>query len=139
MSISRSASLLLRRLTVAGLAAILALSLSLGPALARKRPRRQSNPRAELRFAAERARQGLWREALFRWGKVGQMRPDDGRIWNNIAVAREALGDRAGAREAYDRALELSPEQNIAANRTLFLRREKQQAGPDGASPGASP
>ncbi|MDQ7007605.1 MAG: tetratricopeptide repeat protein [Acidobacteriota bacterium] len=135
MSISRSASPFFRRLTVAALAAILAFGLGLGPALARKKPRRRTDPRAELRFAAEMARQGLWREALFRWEKVARIRPDDGRIWNNIAVAREALGDRDGAREAYDRALELGPEQNIAANRALFLRRGKQQTGPGGKAP----
>jgi len=123
MSIPRPAPLLLRRLTAAGLTAVVALSMSLGPVLARKRPRRTTDPRVELRFAAKMARQGLWREALFRWEKVAKLRPDDGRVWNNIAVAREALGDSAGAREAYDRAMELSAEQNILANRTLFLRR----------------
>lgn len=94
----------------------------------RERRERRVDVRAELRFAAKMARQGLWREALFRWERAARARPDDGRIWNNIAVAREATGDRDGAREAYRKAIELSPSQEIAANQSLFLAREQRVA-----------
>lgn len=76
----------------------------------------------ELRYAAEMAEQGLWREALFRWERVLRVAPDDPKLLNNIAVAKEALGDREGARAAYDRARQLSTEARIATNHDLFRR-----------------
>jgi Flp pilus assembly protein TadD len=75
----------------------------------------------ELEFAGEMALEGLWREALFRWEKVLPHVEADARLLNNIAVAREAVGDVEGAREAYDRATELAVEKEIETNRSLFL------------------
>src|SRR5512139_1438725 len=70
----------------------------------------------DLEFASEMVRKGLWREALFRWERVLAQRPDDPRLLNNVAVAREALGDREGARQAYERALAQSTERPIEDN-----------------------
>lgn len=89
-------------------------------------PRRPKvDVRTELRFAAKMAKQGLWREALFRWERVLRVRPDDGKLWNNVAVAREAIGDRDGAREAYQQAAKLSGDRKILANQALFLRAQQ--------------
>ena len=78
---------------------------------------------ADLRFAADMAAQGLWREAMFRWERVLKDRPSDPRILNNVAVAAEALGQLDKAKEAYEKAAALSKDRQVAANYELFLRR----------------
>jgi tetratricopeptide (TPR) repeat protein len=87
----------------------------------------------DLEFATEMVRKGLWREALFRWERVLVQRPDDPHLLNNIAVAREALGDREGARQAYERALVLSTERPIDDNFIYFRRVDP---APEPAAPG---
>ena len=68
-----------------------------------------------LRFAAEMAEKGNWREARFRWERASAQAPDDPRLLNNLAVAKEALGEPAGAMELYARALSLSGGQGAIA------------------------
>ncbi len=84
----------------------------------------------DLKFAADMAASGLWREALFRWERVLRDRPDDPRILNNIAVAAEALGQWERASEVYAKAAAAGKDRQIAANYELFRRRRS------GASPG---
>jgi tetratricopeptide (TPR) repeat protein len=79
----------------------------------------------DLEFASEMARKGLWREALFRWERVLALRPDDPHLLNNVAVAREALGDREGARQAYERALTLTTERQVEDNFIYFRRGDR--------------
>ena len=96
----------------------------------------------DLRFAAEMASKGLWREALFRWRKVLRHRPDDPRLLNNVAVAFEATGEFEAAREHYERALALADaEDEIAGNFSLFVsaqellaREDEESAGPEASS-----
>jgi Tfp pilus assembly protein PilF len=100
----------------------------------------------DLEFASEMARKGLWREALFRWERVLVQRPDDPHLLNNVAVAREALGDREGARQAYERALKLTTERHVEDNFIYFRRGDPPPApavsgesgtpSPDGSIPG---
>ena len=61
-------------------------------------------------YGAKMARQGFWREALFRFERASKLAPDDPEILNNLAVASEAVGETARALAAYKRALELRPE-----------------------------
>ena len=58
---------------------------------------RRDTVKQEMRFGAEAAQRGLWREAAFRWEKVLKNDPDNARVHNNLAVAYESLGqfDRA--------------------------------------------
>jgi Flp pilus assembly protein TadD len=91
---------------------------------------------ADLRFGAEMAVQGLWREALFRWERVLADRPDDPHVLNNMGVAYEALGDFAKAREVYARAASLSRDRQIASNLALF---QKAQAPAPASVPGSAP
>ncbi len=61
-----------------------------------------------MRFAAEMAATGNWREALFRWEQALQVEPDHPRILNNLAAAHEVLGDPDRAQRFYEKALTLS-------------------------------
>jgi tetratricopeptide (TPR) repeat protein len=58
--------------------------------------------RAELRSAS-----GDWAEAAALWGQVTDGNPVHGDYWARLAEARFAAGDYAGAREAYQKVLEL--------------------------------
>ncbi len=97
---------------------------------------------ADLKFAAEMASQGLWREAMFRWERVLADRPDDARLINNMAVASEALGQFDKARELYAKAAKQDPTRQIVSNYQLFQRAhaaapppEQEQQAPAGSKP----
>ena len=64
----------------------------------------------QMRFGVEAAEHGLWREAVFRWERYLEERPDDARVRNNLAVGYESLGDFDGARRQYEEALRLDPD-----------------------------
>lgn len=100
----------------AALAAIALAAAAFGPSLA-------GGP-SPMRFAAEMAASGNWREALFRWERAVADRPEDARLLNNLAVAREAMGENDVAAELYERALALAPDDRTisdnAARSKLF-------------------
>jgi Flp pilus assembly protein TadD len=66
----------------------------------------------QIAFGSDVARQGLWREAAFRFEKVIASQPKNARAHNNLAGALEATGDFARALEEYKKALELDPTDN---------------------------
>jgi predicted nucleotidyltransferase len=100
----------MRKLAVAHLLGVVAAGwLALGAALASG----DASPEAILRFAAEVARKGDWREARFRWEQANRLDPDNPRILNNLAVASELLGAPDKARELYARAVELSDHEPL--------------------------
>ncbi len=76
----------------------------------------------QLEFGVEMALKGSWREAAFRFEKA--VRADDRHAgaFNDLAVALETLGEYESAREAYERALALAPDnERIRANYDLFM------------------
>ena len=77
----------------------------------------------QIKFGAEMAKQGNWREAIFRWQRVLSLAPDNPRIHNNLAVAYESLGEYDKAEAEYRVAL-ASPEAHdeIKENHELFLK-----------------
>lgn len=70
---------------------------------------RGANPREQLRFGVQMAKEGLWQEALFRFERADRLDPRNPRILNNLAVAQEANGQFDAALETYRRALALAP------------------------------
>lgn len=82
-----------------------------------------SADRKKMRFAADMAKRGAWREAGYRWGLLLDSAPDDPRLLNNLAVAHEVLGEVERAREFYDRALAANDAlPSLRANRGAFER-----------------
>jgi len=82
---------------------------------------------AQIRFGAEMAQKGNWREAIFRWKKALQSNPENARLHNNLAVAYETLGEYGLAEEAYKLALKHGPgvkeiRQNYALFRNFYDR-----------------
>jgi Flp pilus assembly protein TadD len=83
---------------------------------------RDLSPREELRFGVEAARQGLWREAVFRWERALKKDAENPRLRNNLAVAYESLGQFDRARQMYKDALDLDPQnKEIRDNFASFI------------------
>jgi Tfp pilus assembly protein PilF len=67
------------------------------------------------------AQRGLWREAIYRWEQAAKIDPSYPAAFNNLAVGYEHEGDFDKARQAYERAVELDPEnQMVRQNYELF-------------------
>ena len=99
--------------------AVVLVVLGAVPALADDR----SDARQQVDFGIQVAQRGLWREAAYRWQRAVEIDPTYAAAWNNLAVAHEHSGDLEAAREAYDHALELDPN-NLTIQQNYDLFRE---------------
>jgi Tfp pilus assembly protein PilF len=81
----------------------------------------RSDAKAQVDFGIDVAQRGLWREAIYRWEKATQIDPTYAAAFNDLAVAYEHDGQLAKARQAYEKALELEPDNTqIRQNYELF-------------------
>ena len=97
------------------LAGVLALAAS--PAWADAR----DDAKKQVEFGIAVAQRGLWREAIYRWERATQLDPSYAAALNNLAIAYEHEGELAKARSAYEKALELEPDNAlIKQNYELF-------------------
>lgn len=100
--------------------AVLAFVIASGSAAPRADER--SDARAQVDFGIDVARRGLWKEAVFRWKRAIDIDPTYAEAWNNLAIAFEQQGLLDEAREAYETALDLAPDNlAIEQNYDLFL------------------
>jgi tetratricopeptide (TPR) repeat protein len=77
---------------------------------------------AQLSFGVDMARQGLWKEALFRFAEAEKLDPNNARIQSNLGVAYEASGQFEKALASYQKALQLAPnDKGIRANYSRFV------------------
>ncbi|MCM2254370.1 MAG: tetratricopeptide repeat protein [Vicinamibacteria bacterium] len=75
----------------------------------------------EIAFGIEVAQKGLWREARLRFEKAANHEPDNPSALNNLAIALEQSGEFDKARAAYEKAMELKPNDlYIQQNYDLF-------------------
>ena len=101
---------------------LVVLILVVGSGTAAPRADERSDARAQVEFGIEVARRGLWKEAIFRWERALELDPTYAEAWNNLAVAFEQQGMLEEAREAYETALDLAPDNlTIEQNYDLFL------------------
>jgi Flp pilus assembly protein TadD len=100
--------------------ACLVLVLALGvatPAFADRR----TDAKAQVEFGWDVAMKGLWREATFRWQKAVEIDPTYSAAWNDLGIAYEQQGQFGKARDAYEKALHLDPNNSfIRQNYDLF-------------------
>jgi Tfp pilus assembly protein PilF len=81
----------------------------------------RSEAKAQVDFGIDVAQRGLWREAIYRWEKAVQTDPTYAAALNNLAVAYEHEGDFEKARDAYEKALKIEPNNvQIQQNYELF-------------------
>ena len=81
----------------------------------------RSDAQAQVDFGIAVAQRGLWNEAVFRWERASEIDPSYAAAWNNLGIAYEHQGSFAKARDAYEIALDLEPNNlNIQQNYDLF-------------------
>jgi Tfp pilus assembly protein PilF len=82
----------------------------------------RSKAKAEVEFGISVAQRGLWREAIFRWKKAVEIDPTYAAAWNNLAIAYEQQGQFESARDAYEKALKLEPNNNFIHQNYDFFK-----------------
>ena len=98
-------------------AALLFVVFAGGATLAAQR----DEAKEQVEFGIQVAQRGLWREAIYRWERATQLDPTYAAAFNNLAVAYEHEGQLDKAREAYEKAVSLDPENAmIRQNFDLF-------------------
>ena len=81
----------------------------------------RSDAKKQVEFGITVAQRGLWREAIYRWERAVQIDPKYAEALNDLAIAYEHEGQLDKARKAYDKALELEPNNTqIRQNYDLF-------------------
>jgi type IV pilus assembly protein PilF len=81
----------------------------------------KSDAKAQVEFGINVAQRGLWREAIYRWEKATQIDPTYVAAFNDLAIAYEHEGQLDKARKAYEKALELEPNNSqVRQNYELF-------------------
>jgi Flp pilus assembly protein TadD len=102
-------------LRLAACAAVVLLSAAPASADAR------SDAKEQVAFGISVAQRGLWREAIYRWERAIEIDPTYAAAFNDLAIGYEHEGQFDKARKAYERALELEPENyQIRQNFELF-------------------
>jgi type IV pilus assembly protein PilF len=81
----------------------------------------KSDAKSQVEFGINVAQRGLWREAIYRWEKAVELDPTYAEAYNDLAIAYEHEGQLDKARKAYEKALELAPNNSqIRQNYELF-------------------
>jgi Flp pilus assembly protein TadD len=102
------------------IAATTALAFLLAsPALADAR----SDAKEQVAFGINVAQRGLWQEAIYRWEKAIEIDPTYAAAHNDLAIAYEHEGQLDKARKAYEKALDIDPN-NIQIRQNFELFKE---------------
>jgi Flp pilus assembly protein TadD len=98
-------------------ASLVALASLAAPAFADSK----TDAKSQVQFGIDVAQRGLWREAIYRWERAVQIDPNYAEAYNDLGVAYEHEGQLDKARKAYEKALELAPNNaQIRQNYELF-------------------
>jgi Flp pilus assembly protein TadD len=73
----------------------------------------RSEAKQQVEFGISVAQRGLWKEALYRWQRAVEIDPTYAEAYNDVAIAQEHEGRLSEAREAYEKALKLAPNNSI--------------------------
>ena len=104
------------------------VAVSAPPAFAQRKAAKE-----QVEFGIQVAQRGLWKEAIYRWERATQLDPTYVAAFNNLAVAYEQEGQLQKAREAYEKALALEPENALVRqNYDLFKEINDRAAQKDG-------
>ena len=107
----------LRTMQFRPLALAVLLAVVSAPAWAEQR----GQAKEQVEFGIQVAQRGLWKEAIYRWERAAQLDPTYAAAFNNLAVAYEHEGQLAKARDAYEKALALDPNNALVRqNYDLF-------------------
>ena len=81
----------------------------------------KSDAKSQVEFGINVAQRGLWREAIYRWQRATELDPTYAAAFNDLAIAYEHEGQLDKARKAYEKALEIEPNNTqVRQNYELF-------------------
>ncbi len=81
----------------------------------------RNDAKSQVEFGINVAQRGLWREAIYRWEKAVELDPTYAAAYNDLAIAYEHEGQLDKARKAYEKAIEIEPNNSqIRQNYELF-------------------
>jgi len=86
----------------------------------------------QVEFGIQVAQKGLWREAIYRWERATQLDPSYAAAYNNLAVAYEHEGQLDKARAAYEKAIELEPNNTMIRQNFDLFKEINDRAKKDG-------
>jgi Tfp pilus assembly protein PilF len=93
----------------------------------------RDDAKAQVQFGIKAAQLGLWREALARWERAVKIDPAYASAYNNLAIGYEQQGELDKARSAYEKALEIDPDNSlIKQNYELFKEINDRTSRQDG-------
>jgi len=88
--------------------------------------------RAQVQFGIRVAQLGLWREALAHWERAVKLDPSYAPAYNNLAIGYEQQGEFEKARNAYEKALELEPNNTYVKQNYELFREINDRTNKDG-------
>lgn len=109
-------------------AALLFVALAVLPAFADQR----GDAKEQVEFGIQVAQRGLWREAIYRWERATQIDPTYAAAYNNLAVAYEHEGQLDKARSAYEKAIEIEPNNSMIRQNFDLFKEINDRAKKDG-------
>jgi Tfp pilus assembly protein PilF len=81
----------------------------------------RTEARSRVEFGIQVAQRGLWREAIYQFERAIEIDATYAEAYNNLAIGYEHEGNFTKAREAYEKALQLAPDNTqIRQNYELF-------------------
>ena len=86
----------------------------------------------QVEFGIQVAQRGLWKEAIYRWERATQLDPSYAAAYNNLAVAYEHEGQLDKARAAYEKAIELEPNNTMIRQNFDLFKEINDRAKKDG-------
>src|SRR5262245_44029765 len=92
----------------------------------------RSDAQKQVEFGIQVAQRGLWREAIYRWERATQLDPTYAAAYNNLAVAYEHEGQLDKARGAYEKAIELEPNNTMIRQNFDLFKEINDRAKKDG-------
>lgn len=91
----------------------------------------RSDAKAQVDFGINVALRGLWREAIYRWERAVEIDPTYAAAFNDLAIGYEHEGQLDKARQAYEKALALEPDNpQIRQNFELFKEINERTSAP---------
>jgi Flp pilus assembly protein TadD len=92
----------------------------------------RSDSRAQVEFGIVAAQKELWKEALYRWKRAVEIDPTYAAAYNNLAIAYEHEGQFNEARKAYERAVQLEPDNALIRQNYDLFKEINDRSNPDG-------
>jgi Flp pilus assembly protein TadD len=97
------------------LAGLLLLGLVVPAAAQDQRPDRE-RAKEHVDWGIDLAKVGLWQDATNQFQQAVKVDPTYAEAWNDLAIGYEQLGKLEDARDAYDEALQLEPNNQFIRN-----------------------